>query len=65
MKTTLFVLLTALTLTACVQDEKQPTAATSESNTILAQADQPAPRVHHRMQLEPVTADKFKLARKD
>lgn len=67
MKTTLFVLLTSLTLTACAKDTDKPKAdAPKETKTVLAKAeDKPTPRVHHRMQLEPVTADKFVLARKN
>lgn len=72
MKTTFFVLLTALSLTACAKDDKAtkpsaliPVAAAAFTKTAQADDKKPAPRLNHRMQLAPVTADKFVLARKD
>jgi hypothetical protein len=66
MKTAFFVLLTTLALSACAKDDKSKADTAKEAKTVLAKVDdKPTPRVRHRMQLEPVTADKFALARKD
>lgn len=69
MKTTLFVLLTAVSLTACAKADKAQVEAAAKTATPRAAATKaetkPVARVGRRMQLEPVAADKFVLARKD
>jgi hypothetical protein len=62
-KATLFVLLTVTTMNACAGEEKNQAKATSSATSRAA--DKPAPRKGHRMQLEPLTADKFAFARKN